>query len=130
MEELGSIERDGARKTDSGGGDQVSDNTEHTDASVLDLHVTKMVELLLVSTSDQSEGIEEAKRRLGTELVIEGAMLRAVEALPVWAGAKAAAPAIREATMASFIFSCFLLEISPSRQPKIIVLSDESSYSG
>jgi hypothetical protein len=30
-------------------------------------------------------------------------MLREVDALPVWAGAKAAAPATREATIASFM---------------------------
>ena len=59
-------------KTDSVLGDKVSDNGKHGDTSVLDLDVTKTVELLLVSISNKSEGIEESKRRLGSKLILEG----------------------------------------------------------
>ena len=59
-------------KVDSGGVDKVSDNTKHTDTSVLDLDISEAVELLLVTISDKAEGIEEAKRGLGTELTFEG----------------------------------------------------------
>jgi hypothetical protein len=60
------------RETDSGLSDKVSNDGKHADTSMLDLNVTKTIELLLVSISDQSEGIKEAKRRLGTEFVLEG----------------------------------------------------------
>jgi hypothetical protein len=59
-------------KTDSGLGDKVSDNSKHTDASVLDLDVTETIELLLVTISDDSERIEESKRSLGTKRILEG----------------------------------------------------------
>ena len=59
-------------KTDSGLLDEVSSDGEHTDASVLDLDVTETVELLLVTIGDKSEGVEESKRSLGSELVFEG----------------------------------------------------------
>jgi hypothetical protein len=42
------------------------------DTSVLQLNVTETVESLLVGTIKESKGIEESKRRLGTELVLEG----------------------------------------------------------
>jgi hypothetical protein len=58
-------------ETDSSLGDEVSNDGEHTDAAVLDLDVTETVELLLVTVGDQAEGIEESKRILGTELVLE-----------------------------------------------------------
>ena len=41
---------------------------KHTDAAVLDLDVTEAVEALLVGILEEAEGIEEAKRGLGTEL--------------------------------------------------------------
>mmetsp|Transcript_3045 Transcript_3045/g.8595 ORF Transcript_3045/g.8595 Transcript_3045/m.8595 type:complete len:218 (-) Transcript_3045:42-695(-) len=59
-------------EADSGLLDQVSDDGEHGDASVLDLDVTEAVELLLVSVSDEAERIEESERGLGAELVLEG----------------------------------------------------------
>jgi hypothetical protein len=58
-------------ETDSSLGDEVSDNGEHGDTSVLDLDVTETVELLLVTVGDHTEGIEESKRILGTKLVLE-----------------------------------------------------------
>jgi hypothetical protein len=60
-----------SRKADSGGGDQVSDNTQHADAAVLDLDVSEAVELLLVTIGNKAKGIEETKRSLGTEFVFE-----------------------------------------------------------
>jgi hypothetical protein len=51
-------------ETASGLGNEVSDNAEHTDASVLDLDVTKTVESFLVTVSDHTERIEESKRSL------------------------------------------------------------------
>jgi hypothetical protein len=58
-------------KADSGSGDKVSDNTKHTDTSVLDLDVTKTVELFLVTISDKTKRIEETKRSLGTKFTLE-----------------------------------------------------------
>ena len=59
-------------ETDSGFLDKVSNNGKHGDTSVLDLDVSETVELFLVSISNQAEGVEESKRSLGTELVLEG----------------------------------------------------------
>jgi hypothetical protein len=59
-------------ETDSGLGDEVSNNTEHTDASVLDLDVTETVEFLLVTIGDHAKRIEESKRSLGTKSILEG----------------------------------------------------------
>ena len=42
-----------------------------TDTSVLELDVTKAVESLLVSSVEHTKRIPEAKRRLGTEFVLE-----------------------------------------------------------
>ena len=42
------------------------------DAAVLKLNVTETVETLLVGVIEQSQGIEEAERRLGTKLGLEG----------------------------------------------------------
>ncbi len=51
---------------------QVSGNGKHGDTSVLDLNITKAVELGLVTVSNKAKGIEESKRRLGTKLGLEG----------------------------------------------------------
>ena len=40
--------------------------------SVLNLNITETVETFLVGTVEQSQGIEEAKRRLGTKLTLKG----------------------------------------------------------
>jgi len=63
---------DVSRETDSGFRDKVSNNGKHRDTAVLDLDVSEAVKLLLVTISDKAKGIEEAKRRLGTEFVLEG----------------------------------------------------------
>ena len=57
---------------DASTGDNLSKEGELTDTSVLDLDVTKTVESLLVGIIEKSQRIEESKRRLGTELVLEG----------------------------------------------------------
>ncbi|KAL7523529.1 hypothetical protein ACHAWF_000556, partial [Thalassiosira exigua] len=62
---------DVAREVDAGAGDDVSQEGELRDAPVLDLHVTEVVETGLVGVLEQTEGVEEAKRGLGTELVLE-----------------------------------------------------------
>jgi hypothetical protein len=69
--ELGSGVVNVSRKADSGSGDQVSDNTQHADAAVLDLDVSEAVELLLVTIGNKAKGIEESKRSLGTEFILE-----------------------------------------------------------
>mmetsp|Transcript_28414 Transcript_28414/g.53136 ORF Transcript_28414/g.53136 Transcript_28414/m.53136 type:complete len:222 (-) Transcript_28414:34-699(-) len=61
----------GARETNSGVGGEVSNNGKHGNTAVLELNPTKAVEVLLVSISDASEGVEEAKRGLGTKLAGE-----------------------------------------------------------
>ena len=69
--ELGSVIGDVSGKVDSGGVDEVSDNSQHADTSVLDLDVSEAVELFLITIGNKSKGIEESKRSLGTELVFE-----------------------------------------------------------
>ena len=77
-ETVGDISKGGAREvnvsreTDSGLLDKVSNDGKHGDTSVLDLDVTETVELVLVSVGNHAEGIVEAKRRLGSELILEG----------------------------------------------------------
>lgn len=44
----------------------------HFQFSHLDLDVTETVELVLVTIGNKAKRIEEAKRGLGTELVLEG----------------------------------------------------------
>jgi hypothetical protein len=63
---------DGSRKADASFLDKVSNNGEHRDTSVLDLDGAETVELLLVTIGDKAKGIEESKRSLGTNLVLEG----------------------------------------------------------
>ena len=72
VRELGSREVNGSRKTDSGLFDEVSNDGKHGNTSVLDLNVSETVEVFLVSIGDKSEGVEEAKRRLGSEFILEG----------------------------------------------------------
>ena len=72
VSEGGTREVDVSRKTDTGLSNEVSDNSKHGDTSVLELHKSEAVELLLVTIGDKSEGIEESERSLGTELVFEG----------------------------------------------------------
>jgi len=66
--ELTAAEVDGTAKVDTGTGDDVAKEGKHGNAAVLDLNVSEAVELVLVAVGDQAEGIEEAKRGLGTEL--------------------------------------------------------------
>ena len=70
--ELGSIVRDSSRKSDSGFLDEVSNNSKHSNTSVLDLNESETIEVGFIAIGDKSEGIVESKRRLGTELVLEG----------------------------------------------------------
>lgn len=72
VRELGSVIGDLSRKVDTGSIDQVTNNTEHTDTSVLDFNVSEAVELLLVSIGNESKGIPESKRWLGSKLILEG----------------------------------------------------------
>jgi hypothetical protein len=71
VRELSSVHGNVSGKVDSGGVDEVSDNSQHADTSVLDLDVSETVELFLVTISNKAKGIEESKRCLGTELVFE-----------------------------------------------------------
>ena len=70
--ELGSVKRNVSWEANSSSGDEVSDNTKHADTAMLDLDVTKAVELFLVTVGNEAKGIKESERRLGTELVFEG----------------------------------------------------------
>ncbi len=63
---------DGSRKVGSVTGGDLSKEGKHTDASVLDLDVSETVELFLVTVFDESKRIEESKRRLGSEGILEG----------------------------------------------------------
>ena len=70
--ELTAAEVDGTAKVDTGTGDDVAKEGKHGNAAVLDLNVTETVELDLIAVSDKAEGVEEAKRGLGTELYCLG----------------------------------------------------------
>ena len=59
-------------KVDSSTGNNLAEEGKLGDTAVLDLDVTEAIEAILVFTGELSEGIEESKRRLGTELVLEG----------------------------------------------------------
>ena len=63
---------DVAREVDTGMGENVAQEGKLGDASVLYLDVTEAVESLLVGVIEQAEGIEEAKRGLGSKLGLEG----------------------------------------------------------
>jgi hypothetical protein len=62
----------GTRKTDAGLGNEVSNNGEHGNTSVLDFDVTQAVESGLVAVGNEAKGIPETKRNQGTDLVFEG----------------------------------------------------------
>jgi hypothetical protein len=63
---------DGSWKVDSGTGGDLAKEGQLTDASVLDLDVTKTFESFLGGiTREKTERIEEAKRRLGTKFALE-----------------------------------------------------------
>jgi hypothetical protein len=66
VRELGARVVNVTRQVDAGGVDEVANNTEHADASVLDFDVSEAIELFLVTVSDKAKGIKEAQRRLGT----------------------------------------------------------------
>ena len=63
---------DGSTEVDTVTGGDLSQEGKHTDTSVLDLGVSKTVELFLVTIGHQVEGIVESKRRLGSENILEG----------------------------------------------------------
>ena len=64
---------DGSRKVESGTGDDVSKESQHSNTSVLDLNISKTVESGLVSVGNHSQRIEKTKRRLGTKSIFESA---------------------------------------------------------
>eukprot|EP00525_Craspedostauros_australis_P008678 CAMPEP_0198108092 /NCGR_PEP_ID=MMETSP1442-20131203/180_1 /TAXON_ID= /ORGANISM="Craspedostauros australis, Strain CCMP3328" /LENGTH=218 /DNA_ID=CAMNT_0043763293 /DNA_START=144 /DNA_END=800 /DNA_ORIENTATION=- len=72
IRELGSVQGDGSWETDSGLLDEVSDDGEHGDTSVLDLDETEALEVGLVAIGDKAEWVEESEWSLGTELLLEG----------------------------------------------------------
>jgi len=59
-------------KVDTGTGDDVTEESKLADASVLDLNVTETIEACLASLVEESKGIEESERGLGTKLRLEG----------------------------------------------------------
>ncbi|KAK1734408.1 putative chlorophyll a/b binding protein, partial [Skeletonema marinoi] len=60
-------------EVDSGTGHNLAKEGKLSDTSVLDLNITETVETFLGNVSgEQAEGIEESKRRLDTELILEG----------------------------------------------------------
>lgn len=63
---------DGSRKVDSGTGDELANESQHTDASVLEFDVSETVELFLVTILNESQRIVESKGLLGSKLVLEG----------------------------------------------------------
>ena len=63
---------DVSREVDAAAGHDLAKEGELADASVLELDEAEAVESLLVGVIEQAEGIEEAKRGLGSELGLEG----------------------------------------------------------
>ncbi len=63
---------DSSWEGDSGTGDDLSEESKLGDTSVLELYITKTVETGLVNTIKKSKWVVESKRRLGTELRLEG----------------------------------------------------------
>ncbi|KAL7564620.1 hypothetical protein ACA910_009310 [Epithemia clementina (nom. ined.)] len=59
-------------QVDAGGVHQVSDNTQHADTFMFDFDVTKTVKFRLVTISNNSKRVEEAKASLGTQFLLEG----------------------------------------------------------
>jgi hypothetical protein len=56
---------------ESGTGDELANEGQHTDASVLDFDVSETVELGLVTILNESQRIVEPDGFLGTDLVLE-----------------------------------------------------------
>ena len=50
----------------------LSQESKLRNTSVLNLNIAETVETLLVGAVEQSQGIEESKRRLGSKLTLEG----------------------------------------------------------
>jgi hypothetical protein len=71
IRELGSIGGDLTREADSSTSGDLAQEGKLADAAVLELDVTKTLEALLVRIIEHTQGVEEAKRRLGTELVLK-----------------------------------------------------------
>jgi hypothetical protein len=69
--ELGSRKVDVSGETDTSSGDKVSEEGKLGNTSVLDLNVTKTVESGFVTAGEQTKGVEEAKRGLDSELILE-----------------------------------------------------------
>ena len=63
---------DVSRKVNSVTGHDLAKEGKLADTAVLDLDVTEAVEALLVGIIEQTKGIEEAKRGLGSKLALEG----------------------------------------------------------
>mmetsp|Transcript_1300 Transcript_1300/g.2704 ORF Transcript_1300/g.2704 Transcript_1300/m.2704 type:complete len:217 (-) Transcript_1300:7-657(-) len=59
------------RESDSGIGGQVTNNSKHGNASVLEFHPAKTVEFILVDIGRHSHGVEESQRHLGSQLLGE-----------------------------------------------------------
>ena len=62
---------DVARETDTSGGDEVTEDSKHGDAAVFGLDGAQAVEALLVSVLEEAKRVPEAKRRLGSDGVLE-----------------------------------------------------------
>ncbi|EJK43934.1 hypothetical protein THAOC_37575 [Thalassiosira oceanica] len=67
---------DASGEEDARAGDDLSQESQHSDTAVLDLDVAKTIEAILVGIVEHAEGVVEAKRRLGTKLGLEGAERR------------------------------------------------------
>mmetsp|Transcript_23530 Transcript_23530/g.41301 ORF Transcript_23530/g.41301 Transcript_23530/m.41301 type:complete len:205 (-) Transcript_23530:3-617(-) len=61
----------GAGETNSSVGDEVSRNSKHGHATVLELDPAKTIKLILVGIRHQTEGIDEAEGHLGTKFLGE-----------------------------------------------------------
>ncbi|KAK1734407.1 putative chlorophyll a/b binding protein, partial [Skeletonema marinoi] len=95
-------------EVDSGTGHNLAKEGKLSDTSVLDLNITETVETFLGNVSgEQAEGIEESKRRLDTELILEG--VQGGGGGLVLGRAKAAAEPIRAAMMADFMMDVVMI---------------------
>ena len=63
---------DASGEEDARAGDDLSQERQHGNTAMLDLDVAKTIEAVLVGIVEHAEGVVEAKRRLSTELGLEG----------------------------------------------------------
>ena len=103
IRELGSVVADLSGKVDSGSVDEVSNNSKHADTSVLDLDVTERSNFSWSPSATRPRGSKNPRGGWAPSSSSKAMLVATEVRAACFAGAKAAAEAIREARMAVFI---------------------------